>query len=82
MANAETIKLAKTVAEVRGWTGGRGGYVRDGDRVICQGWETLATLLTRSGIVRDGQVNWRRMDTTRDVVGLLRAYRDTPKRSR
>ena len=56
-------QVARTVAQAKGWTGRRGGWIYDAQgRVICQGWARLSSILTERGFVTEQGIHWRRMD--------------------
>lgn len=69
-------RAARTVAEVRGWTGRPGGWIYDNNgRPICHGWASLAQALVRAGYIdADGRPAWRRMDLTRNPANRVRAH--------
>jgi hypothetical protein len=72
---AQQAKIAKTVAEVRGWVGRPGGWIYDEQgRPICHGWASLFRALRHVGAVdAAGRIAWRRLDLMRNHAATLRA---------
>lgn len=77
------VELARVVAAHYGWRGGAGGWIYD-DRgaPIVQGWQGLAALLERRGVLRVGVgVNWRRAPHTASWrLGSVRALERRARR--